>query len=71
MAGEVGAGLQELLIEVGCLDLGDHLTGPDARADVGAPALQVTRYARENRCAGIGFQPARQIEVGMEGLGVG
>ena len=41
LAGEIGARLQQLLVEVRRLDLGDHLAGLDLGADVGAPALQI------------------------------
>jgi hypothetical protein len=64
-----GARLQQLLVEVGGLDLGDHLTGLDPGADVDVPALQITRHAREDRCAGIGFEPARQIDGRAQRLG--
>ena len=66
LAGEIGAGLQQLLIEVGRLDLGDHLARFDLGADIGAPALQVAADARKNWSARIGLQPARQIDGGIE-----
>ncbi|MFK4559963.1 hypothetical protein ABIF95_002493 [Bradyrhizobium ottawaense] len=71
LAGEVGSSLKQLLIEVRRLDLGDHLTGLDAGADIGAPALQIARHAGEDRGAIIGLQPARQIDGGIKRLGAG
>jgi hypothetical protein len=71
LAGEIGACLQQLLVEVRRLDFGDHLPGLDLRADIGAPAFQVAADARKDRRAIIGLQPARQIQGGVENLGVG
>ena len=56
--------LQQLLVEVRRLDLGDHLARLDPGADIDAPALQVAADAGKDRRARIGFQPARQIDGG-------
>ncbi len=71
LAGEVGAGLQELLVEVGRLDLGDHLACLDAGAHVDAPAFEIAGDAREDRGAVIGLEAARQVDGGVEGFCVG
>ena len=70
-AGEIGAGLQQLLVEVGRLDLGEQLPRLHRGADVDVPALQVAADAGKDRRAGIGLEPARQVDGGTERLGVG
>ena len=66
LADEISSSLQQLLVEVRRLDLGDHLAGLDLRADIGAPAFQVARDAGQDRRTRIGLQPARQIDGGSE-----
>ena len=39
LADEIGPCLQQLLVEIRRLDLGDHVAGLDLGADVGVPAL--------------------------------
>jgi hypothetical protein len=60
-----------LLVEIRRLDLGDHVTGLDLGADIGAPALEIAADARKDRRARIGFQPARQIDGRIQRAGAG
>ena len=61
-AGQRRLGLQELLVEVGRLDLGQQLAGLHVRADIDMPGLEVAADAGIDRRAGIGLEPARQVK---------
>ena len=64
-AGQRRLGLEELLVEVGRLDLGEQLTGLHWRADIDVPGLQEAAHPGIDRRAGIGFESTRQIERGF------
>ena len=69
-AGEIGARLQQLLVEVRRLDLGERLAALHRRADVDLPVLHIAADAGEDRRPQIGLEPPRQIEAGDHRLGV-
>ncbi len=64
-AGKRRLGLQELLVEVGRLDLGQELARLHGRADIDVVGLQEAADAGIDRRAGIGLEPARQVERGL------
>ena len=45
-AGQIGFGLQELLVEIGRVDLGEEVAGFDWRADIRLPILHIAGDAR-------------------------
>ena len=59
---EFGARLHQLLVEIRCVDFGEHLTGFDLAADIVLPALQIAGNARVDRRPDIGFKTARKIK---------
>ena len=66
---ESHCGLQELLVEVRRLDLGQKLAGLDRRADIDLQRLQETADAGIERRPRVGLEPAGQIEEGLVGAG--
>ena len=69
-AGQIGARLQQLLVEVGRVDVGQRLPGLDLVADVDLPVFHVAADPRIDRRAQIGLQPAGQIQARHAGGGV-
>ena len=57
---QVGARLEQLLIDLGRVDLGEHLPGLHLRSDVGVARLQVAGGPREDRGVGEGLDVAGQ-----------
>ena len=54
--GEIGLRLKELLVEIGCVDLGEHVAGLDLGADVDLPARNIAADAREESRLCVGVQ---------------
>ncbi len=57
--GQVGAGLQHLLVEVGRVDVGQHLAGLHLGADVDVPALQIAADPGVDRGGVVGLRRRR------------
>jgi hypothetical protein len=64
----IGAGLHQLLVELGRVDFGEHLACLDARADIDVPRLQIAADLRENRRPRIGFEASRQLQRRTVGI---
>src|SRR5258707_4564841 len=64
-------GLPELLIEIGSVDGGQHLSGLHHRPDVVVPALHISVHPRENRRPVKGLDIARQRQRLMAAAGDG
>ncbi len=60
---EVGARLHELLVEIGRIDFGEHVSGLHLAADIVLPGFQVARDARVDGRTDVGFQAPGQVQA--------
>ena len=65
---QVGARLHELLVEIGCIDFGEHVAGLHLGADIVLPAFQVARDARVDGRMDVGFQAPGQVQARIDSL---
>ncbi len=67
-AGQRRLGLQELLVEIRRLDLGQELAGLHRLADIDVVSLQEATDAGVDRRADVSLEPARQVERALVGV---